>query len=147
MKVLKSLTAIILLSTIISAQEKPKMDPAKFNSLKDSLETARTLLINEKASLKTEIDSLYSKSEKMDEELKVVMYDFFVKKYGKEIGPRVFHGQVWKGMTEQMMLDGWGKPDKRETNKEKWGTYTQFYYGDITYFFKNKVLIDWEETK
>ncbi|MBI9071215.1 MAG: hypothetical protein JEY94_06435 [Melioribacteraceae bacterium] len=147
MKFIKVLTFVFLFASIISAQENPNMDAAKYNSLRDSLENKRTLLLSEKILLKTEIDSLYSQSAKLDEQLKEVSYDVFVKKYGSEIGKRVYHGQIWKGMTEQMMLDGWGKPDKRETNKEKWGVFTQFYYGEITYFFKNGQLTDWEETK
>ncbi len=48
-------------------------------------------------------------------------------------------------MTERMLKDSWGEPDKIDKNMEKWGVFTQWYYGNITYFFKNGKLIAWEE--
>ena len=70
-----------------------------------------------------------------------------IRKYGKKNGLRVARGQVWKGMSEKMLEDSWGKPDKITKNKEKWGTFTQWYYGDITYFFRDGIMTDWEEKK
>ena len=48
-------------------------------------------------------------------------------------------------MTEKMLKDSWSEPDRKTRNKKKWGLFTQWYYGTITYFFKNGVLTDWEE--
>ena len=50
-------------------------------------------------------------------------------------------------MTENMLNDSWGKPDKIDVNKEKWGVFSQWYYGNITYFFRDGSMIDWEEKK
>ena len=50
-------------------------------------------------------------------------------------------------MTEKMLRDGWGKPDRIHTSTYKWGIYSQWYYGDIIYFFRNGKLIDWEEKR
>jgi len=50
-------------------------------------------------------------------------------------------------MTEQMLQDGWGKADTVNANSYKWGIYTQWIYGDITLFFKNGKLFEWEEKK
>ena len=50
-------------------------------------------------------------------------------------------------MTEDMLNDSWGKPDRTNKIKKKWGIFTQWYYGDITYFFKNSKLIEWEQKK
>ena len=50
-------------------------------------------------------------------------------------------------MTEDMLNDSWGKPDRTNKIKKKWVIFTQWYYGDITYFFKNSKLIEWEQKK
>ena len=69
------------------------------------------------------------------------------RKYGNEIGERIIRGQIWKGMTEKMLEDSWGKPDRITKNREKWGTFTQWYFGKITYFFKDGIMTGWEELK
>ena len=48
-------------------------------------------------------------------------------------------------MTDKMLEESWGKPDNITSNKEKWGMFTQWYYGEITYFFKNGELLGWEQ--
>jgi len=102
--------------------------------------------------LKSKIDSLTNLFSSLSEELTANQSELaeinkrsFVKKYGKENGQRVASGRIWKGMTTDMLKDIWGKPDKITSNKYSYGVYTQWYYGDITYFFKNSVLIDWEQ--
>ncbi len=71
--------------------------------------------------------------------------ELYVMRYGKEDGAKVASGMVWKGMSEDMLRDSWGKPDSVTSNKQPWGTYNQWYYGEITYFFKDGKMIDWEE--
>ena len=123
-----------------------------FTSERDSLKTLKQSLISVNKSLKKDVDSLKNISDSLDKKIKKAKSElfglnkkYFGIKYGKEVGNRVLEGEVWKGMTEEMMRDGWGKPDKTHTNRHKWGVFTQWYYGDITYFFKNGKLIDWEE--
>ncbi|MCF8266381.1 MAG: hypothetical protein K9I99_17935, partial [Melioribacteraceae bacterium] len=71
--------------------------------------------------------------------------EILVLKYGQEYGMRVSMGRVWKGMSENMMRDSWGEPDKIDKNKEKWGVFSQWYYGEIVYFFKDGKLTEWEQ--
>ena len=66
-------------------------------------------------------------------------------KYGKKNGVRVASGMVWKSMTEEMLRDSWGEPDRIDSNKQSYGIFNQWYYGEITYFFRDGKLIDWEE--
>ncbi len=47
-------------------------------------------------------------------------------------------------MTDEMVRDGWGEPDRVDKNVEAWGTFTQWNYGDVTFFFKDGKLTDWE---
>ena len=44
-----------------------------------------------------------------------------------------------------MVRDGWGKTDQINNNVERWGTFTQWSYGNITFFFRDGNLTDWEE--
>jgi len=121
-------------------------------SQKDSLLNLKNSLKSENSILKSKIDSLTNLFSSLSEELTANQSELaeinkrsFVKKYGKENGQRVASGRIWKGMTTDMLKDIWGKPDKITSNKYSYGVYTQWYYGDITYFFKNSVLIDWEQ--
>jgi hypothetical protein len=139
---------ISLFSRNIFAQSKaPKMSKEKFNVLVDSLITSKKSLLNEKEKLLTEIDSLNNYIEELKPRLESSRAKQLIRKYGKKIGKRIVAGKVWKGMSEKMLKDSWGKPDKVSKNKEKWGTFTQWYYGTITYFFKNGRMTDWEEKK
>ena len=104
-------------------------------------------MLSEKQSLLSVIDSLKNRLVEIEEECKSARANQIIKKYGKKVGKQIVNGQVWKGMTERMLEDSWGKPDKITKNKEKWGLFTQWYYGDITYFFRDGIMTDWEEKK
>jgi hypothetical protein len=100
---------------------------------------------NKVVELKSEIDSLTDLINDKEQEIILCFRELYVMKYGNEIGQRVAYNQIWKGMTESMMKDSWGEPDKIEKNVKKWGVFTQWYYGEVTFFFKDGKLIDWEE--
>lgn len=146
-KIIYTFIFVFLSSYFLLAQTEQKMDSEKYNSIYDSLMTEKTKLLSEKELLTNDIDSLKNILAEMDEKWKSSRKGQLVRKYGKDIGSRVASGQVWKKMTEKMLEDSWGKPDKISKNKEKWGTFTQWYYGEITYFFKNGIMTDWEENK
>lgn len=146
-KIIYTFIFVFISSYFLLAQTEQKMDSEKYNSIYDSLMTEKTKLLSEKELLTNDIDSLKNILAEMDEKWKSSRKGQLVRKYGKDIGSRVASGQVWKKMTEKMLEDSWGKPDKISKNKEKWGTFTQWYYGEITYFFKNGIMTDWEENK
>jgi len=60
----------------------------------------------------------------------------YIKKFGKDKANRIINKQIWKGMSEKMLLSSWGKPDKIDKNVEKWGTFTQWYFGEVTFFLR-----------
>lgn len=120
-----------------------------YQSEKDSLLALKNSLIVQNANVKAEIDSLTNYLSELEkkvnvnqDELKELKNKLYTKKYGKEIATRIALGKIWKGMTIEMLEDVWGKPDKTHTDKHSWGVFTQLYYGDITYFFKNSILTD-----
>lgn len=138
---------LITAFAVNSAQNKVNIDPERYAALRDSLSSARAGLVKLKAAESARIDSLKKYSSDLDEKIKMAYQDLYIHRYGKVNGMHVYNRHIWKGMTESMMRDSWGKPDKIEKNVEKWGTFTQWYYGDVTYFFKNGILTDWEEKK
>ena len=138
------LLVVLFLSSTIYSQN--------YQSEKDSLMLLKDSLAISNSSVKAEIDSLTNylselekKTNVNQDELAELKKKLYIKKYGKENGTRMFLGKVWKGMTLEMLEDEWGKPDKSHTDKHPWGIFTQLFYGDITYFFKNSVLTDWQE--
>lgn len=140
------LTVLFLFTNLsIFAQTKETLTRERYNFLVDSLTTLKSDLLAQKEKLNSQIDSLNNILEKLNDKNTTSRIRELTRKYGKKNGSRIARGQIWKGMTEKMLEDSWGKPDKIDKNKEKWGTFTQWYYGDITYFFKNGEMIGWEE--
>ena len=149
---------LLMLSFIIGpleyGQSNSKINKKQYDAQTDSLRILKLSITEVNLQMEKEIDSLKKVSDFLDKklnktqsELKELQHSFYIKKYGQENGNRVFEGKVWKGMTEKMLKDSWGKPDKTHRNNYKWGVFTQWYYGNITYFFKNGKLIDWDEKK
>ena len=144
----RNFCVLFLLSTlVILGQSKEVLSTERYNFLSDSLLNEKAQLLTLKDKLTNEIDSLRNRIVDLESEYKSARFDQLVRKYGKENGNRIANGQIWKGMTEKMLEDSWGKPDKINTNKEKWGVFSQWTYGDITYFFREGKMIDWEEEK
>lgn len=106
-------------------------------------EVSKKNLIDEIAELKKISSGLTEKIRLATLEIEKLYTD----KFGKEIGVRIYNKQIWKGMTDKMLLASWGKPDRIDKNVEKWGTFTQWFYGKITFFFRDGNLTDWEELK
>ena len=95
-----------------------------------------------------QIDSyelFWPKLTELENKVNLALRDLYIAKYGEKDGVNVSYGRVWIGMTEEMLRDSWGKPDKIEKNVENWGTFTQWYYGDVTYFFRDGILTEGEE--
>ena len=64
-------------------------------------------------------------------------------KYGTAMASKMMAGKIWKGMTAEMILDSWGKPQKvnRTINvdliREEW------IYKNSWLFIENNTLIEW----
>lgn len=140
-KIIKYLFLISILYSQISFGQ------VNYQTEKDSLLQIKITLDKEMLTLKAELDSLKNYLASFDEKLNLKKTELMVLRYGKKFGTQVASGQIWKGMTEWMLKDSWGEPDKIKKNVEKWGVFTQWSYGDITYFFRDGTLTDWEEKK
>ena len=135
------------ITSFLNAQDNSnvKMSKERFNYIVDSLTFRKSELLRQKEILTVQIDSLENVKENLKPKIVSARRKQLIRKYGKKIGTRLATGKIWKGMTEKMLKDSWGEPDRKTRNKKKWGLFTQWYYGTITYFFKNGVLTDWEE--
>ncbi len=137
----------LALCSITFGQLEKKPDLDSYNEELTNLQILKSELLANKTQLAHDIDSLKIFLNNLNEKLKTELEKLFTLKYGIENGARIAMGQVWKGMTENMLRDSWGKPDKVNTSKYSYGTFRQLYYGKIVYFFRDGNLIDWEETK
>ena len=139
--------AELMFPPVLFAQSVQKIDGDTYISKRDSLLSLKDDLNTTKLELKSDIDSLIFHLEKLKEYINEEQKKLYIIKYGEEIGLRVASRQIWKGMTENMLRDSWGTPDNIDKNVEKWGVFTQWYFGDITFFFRDSKLTDWEEIK
>jgi hypothetical protein len=141
---LKILTLLIfaVLSITVNAQQNRVFPQEKY----DSLKLRKAQLLEEKKELSASIQKNEEILESLKRKVDEAYSEVYIKKYGRDIGQRISLKQVWKGMTDKMLNDSWGKPDKITKNVEKWGVFTQWYYGAITYFFRDGKLTDWEDS-
>ncbi len=145
---MKYLFLLFVAANILTAQTADKqISRGDFDAAKKDLLAKKNALLEEKAQLKKDIGELTKEQVQLSDPnfRREICREYFIKKYGKKIGNRILNGQVWKGMTEEMLRDSYGEPDKIDTNKQKWGVYTQYYYGKQIFFFKNGKLFDWEQ--
>ena len=111
----------------------------------DELNIRRDQLNIEIEDIKFEIESLQNRIPELEQEIIIAFRELYVLKYGEEIGQRVAYKQIWTSMTDEMVRDGWGEPDKIDKNVKPWGVFTQWYYGNVTFFFKDGRLTEWDE--
>lgn len=148
MKLAINIFALIILFTFVNNTKifaQSNLSPDQIKSQSDSLRVYKEHLKRLIDSLKKDLDTLTKHRDYLDEKIKLEYEKLYISKYGRENGTMVANGRIWKGMTENMLKDSWGKPDKVNTDKFNYGTFTQYTYGDITFFFRDKILIDWED--
>ena len=134
----------------INAQNSKATNSETYKTSKDSLLQQKDKLSQERIKLQNQIDSLKASSTNLDDKISSTLEEInglYANKFGKANANRIMNKQVWKGMTDKMLRASWGKPDKIDKNVEKWGVFTQWYYGDVTFFFRDSKLTDWEEKK
>ncbi len=137
---------LIFASSLLFAQS-GKISVQDYKAELKLLTQKRNILVSQKEELKKQIGELTKELIQLNDPnfRREICREYFLKKYGRKIGQRILNGQVWKGMTEEMLRDSYGEPDKITRNKEKWGTFSQWYYGKQIFFFKNGKLFEWEK--
>ena len=141
----KKIPVLILCFILFSASVIAQITEEQYHDEMKQLESKKVELNSEISTLKTEIDSLNKIIPELRQELADGYRELFELKYGEEIGWRIINKRIWKGMTDEMVKDGWGEPDRIDKNVEAWGVFTQWIYGDIIFFFRDGKLTDWQE--
>jgi hypothetical protein len=138
---------LLILTLLFSAFANAQQTGEDYESEKEKLTVNKIKLQNEISELKTQIDSLSSIIPELEQKLTSELRELYVLKYSEEIGNKIAYKQIWTGMTDEMVMESWGEPERIDENVEAWGTFTQWYYGDVTFFFKDGKLTDWESEK
>ena len=109
------------------------------------LKLRKDQLINEIENIKFEIANMSNIIPDLEQKVITSYRELYVLKYGREVGEKISHKQIWTGMTDEMVRDSWGEPDKIDKNAKPWGIFTQWYYCDVTFFFRDGKLTEWDE--
>jgi len=134
-----------VLFIFISLTTFAQMREVEYNRERDELNIIRDQFKTEIAVINFEIESMRNRIPELEQEVLTSYRELFVLKYGKEVGEKVSYKQIWTGMTDEMVRDSWGEPDRIDKNKKPWGVFTQWYYGEVTFFFKDGRLTEWDE--
>ena len=134
-----------VLFIFISLTAFAQMTEKEYNREKDELNISRDQLKNEIEDIKIESDSMRNRIPELEQEVVTAYRELYVLKYGKAVGEKVSFKQIWSGMTDEMVRDSWGEPDKIDKNVKPWGVFTQWYYGEVTFFFRDGKLTEWDE--
>lgn len=146
MKIIKIVLfcSVLILSSQIFGQDSTELTSKEYTSKYDSLQSLKEELQSQKENLRSSLENLEKKRDSLKNKLQVEQLSLYKMKYGKEIGERVYNNRIWKGMTREMLRDSWGEPDSLNESKKDWGTFSQWHYGEITFFFRDGELFEWE---
>jgi hypothetical protein len=68
-----------------------------------------------------------------------------IKKYGKKWGKIVGEKEIMIGMTKEMVLDSWGRPNDINRTVGSWGVHEQWVYSSSYLYFENGKLTSWQD--
>ncbi|UZD21166.1 hypothetical protein [Algoriphagus halophytocola] len=63
-----------------------------------------------------------------------------ISKYGQQDGNRIIDRKVWIGMSEDMLLESWGKPRRVNTTTTKYGIKKQYVYFERYVYLDNGIV-------
>lgn len=70
----------------------------------------------------------------------------FIPKYGQINGEKVAKGLIWIGMTEEMLLDSWGKPEDINQTVTRYVARKQYVYPSSQYVYVVNGIVDaWQD--
>jgi hypothetical protein len=77
------------------------------------------------------------------QEKQVDRFTYLDNKYGTTVAARMFAGKIWKGMTAEMIIDSWGKPQKVNRTINADMIREEWIYKSSWLFIENDALVDW----
>ena len=132
---------------ILDAQKGAKSQSEKLNETKPGIESETKIksdslkILNQKTELlkqeelpvikKTKGDQNNQKKERRKE---------LIKKYGKEIGEKIYSHEYWIGMSTDKALESLGDPETIRKNVGSWGVNEEWVYYNLYLYFENGIL-------
>ena len=66
----------------------------------------------------------------------------YYKKYGSETGEKITKRTIWIGMTEEMLIDSWGKPKEINSTVTRYSHRKQYVYSSNQYVYVENGVVD-----
>lgn len=85
---------------------------------------------------------LDEREEKLEIEKRKTMLE---RKYGVDIALRIFEKKIWIGMTKDMLLESWGRPNDINRTVGSWGVHEQCIYTSAYVYIENGVVTSWQD--
>jgi len=65
-------------------------------------------------------------------------------KYGTYVTSKILDGKIWLRMTNEMVVESWGNPSKKNKSVGSWGVKEQWIYSSAYLYISNGVLDSWQ---
>jgi len=133
-------------NTKIEKERLKKIEEEKEEKIRieNKTEKERNAIEKKKKDQKNAIEKkkLDEREEKIELEQRKTM---LVKKYGVDIGLKIFEKKIWIGMTKAMLTDSWGSPNDINRSVGSWGVHEQCIYTSAYVYIENGVVTSWQD--
>jgi len=86
-----------------------------------------------------------AKANKIREKASKKRHQSLIKRFGKRNGEKIFKGVIWIGMTKEMALESWGKPEDINRTVSVLSVHEQWVYGNAYLYFEGGILTSWQD--
>jgi|688.fasta_scaffold603931_1 hypothetical protein len=138
--------SLILIACFISPQKEIylKLSDSGFVSSKYVKETDQLAGIYQRAII--ESDSIEKKENLALHKDIVPRIEKLTKVFGATNAKRIMNGEIWLGMTANMAVQSWGRPEKVNRTVGSFGAHEQWVYPSNRFlYFENDILKSWQD--
>lgn len=82
---------------------------------------------------------------KLRQENVVKFKQSLIDKYGSYNAKRILERKIWIGMTDELAIESWGKPNDINRSVGSWGVHEQWVYSSTYLYFENGILTSWQD--
>lgn len=94
----------------------------------------------------TEKDSIQGVQNKIYQKENEAKKAKLIASYGAANAKKILEGKIWLGMTANMAIQSWGRPEKINTTSGTFGKHEQWIYPNNVYlYFENNILTAWQD--
>lgn len=116
-----------------------KEDAAKFAKIekeeKEQFRIANNIQMEKDRKIAAEKQKIAAEKRKSD----------LIKKYGASNGLKIFEEKIWIGMTKEMLIESWGRPNDINRTVGSWGVHEQCIYSSAYIYIENGVVTSWQD--